>query len=119
MALWGQSLISFPGSSGVSFADDDYWTNGAVFTILWGGKTYSSLSSWQAATGQDSGAQSTNPRPFAGSPSSAGVLAITNNDIRDWSLLICGPGRCGDTACGRLGVETQQRLVRRSLPTEL
>jgi hypothetical protein len=64
----GQSLISFPGSSGVSFADDDYWTNGAAFTILWGGKTYSSLSSWQAATGQGSGAQSTNPSPFAGSP---------------------------------------------------
>jgi hypothetical protein len=63
-----QSLILFPGSSGVSFADDDYWTNGAAFSILWGGKTYSSLSSWQAATGQDSGAQSTNPSPFAGSP---------------------------------------------------
>jgi Right handed beta helix region len=64
----GQSLISFGGSSGVSFADDDYWTGGAAFTILWGGKTYSSLSSWQAATGQDSGARSTNPSPFAGSP---------------------------------------------------
>ena len=64
----GQPLISFPGSKGVSFANDDYWTSGAAFTILWGGQTYSSLSSWQAASGQDSGAQSTNPSPFTGSP---------------------------------------------------
>jgi hypothetical protein len=64
----GKPLISFPGGSGVSFEDDDYWTNGAAFTILWGGKTYSSLSSWQAATRQDQNAQSSNPSPFAGSP---------------------------------------------------
>ena len=64
----GQPLISFPGKSGVSFEDDDYWTNSAAFIILWGGKTYSSLSNWQAATRQDLNAQSTNPSPFAGSP---------------------------------------------------
>jgi hypothetical protein len=64
----GQSLISFGGSSGVSFAADDYWTGGAAFTILWGGNTYSSLRNWQAATGQDSGARNINPSPFAGSP---------------------------------------------------
>ena len=62
----GYALVRFPGSSGVSFNYDDYWASAYAFVISWNGQTYSSLSAWQTATGQEKNGQNVDPAPFSG-----------------------------------------------------
>ena len=67
-------LIEFPGSTGASFDYDDVWQNGQSFVIGWNGQTYSSLSAFQSASGQEKNATNINPSPFAGSAPSYWTL---------------------------------------------
>ena len=40
-------------TSSVLFQGNDYWPSGGSFLINWGGVTYTSLSAWRTATGQE------------------------------------------------------------------
>ncbi|MEO7801883.1 MAG: T9SS type A sorting domain-containing protein [Ginsengibacter sp.] len=46
-------LISMPSATGVTFQGNNYWSSGSSFKILWGATTYTSLSAWRTATGQE------------------------------------------------------------------
>ncbi len=52
-ATGGVQLIRFNYSTDVRFEGNDYWPTGGTFRILWLGKTYTSLSTWRTATGQE------------------------------------------------------------------
>lgn len=46
-------LISATIAAGVTFQGNDYWNSGGSFKIIWGTTTYTSLSAWRTATGQE------------------------------------------------------------------
>lgn len=46
-------LVNTPVTAGLTFQGNAYWPSGSAFTILWGTTSYSSLSAWQTATGQE------------------------------------------------------------------
>ncbi len=48
----GVEIIS-AGLSGFTFNGNDYWSSGSTFKIYWKGATYSSLTSWRTAAGQE------------------------------------------------------------------
>lgn len=49
----GVPLISATTPAGVTFQGNDYWSSGGSFKIIWGTTTYTSLSAWRTATGQE------------------------------------------------------------------
>lgn len=50
----GMWLVNVPTTSSTFyFQGNDYWSTGSTFKILWGTTTYSSLSSWRTAKGQE------------------------------------------------------------------
>jgi hypothetical protein len=59
--------LSFPGTSGATFNFDDYWAGSSAFVISWNGTTYSNLSSFKTASGQEGSGQNVDPSPFSGS----------------------------------------------------
>jgi Right handed beta helix region len=63
----GKTLLSFPGTSGAAFNFDDYWAGSSAFVISWNGTTYSNLSSFKTASGQEGSGQNVDPSPFSGS----------------------------------------------------
>jgi hypothetical protein len=46
-------LLSLASPSGVTFQGNDYWSSGSSFKIIWGTTTYTSLTAWRTATGQE------------------------------------------------------------------
>jgi hypothetical protein len=56
----GVNLIRLNTVTGIRFEGNNYWSSGSTFKIYWAGTTYSSLSTWRTATGQEkiSGASS-------------------------------------------------------------
>lgn len=50
----GVELVRVPyNTSGCTMQGNSYWSSGSTFKIRWGGTTYSSLSAWRTATGQE------------------------------------------------------------------
>lgn len=49
----GVEIVRFNSSTDVRFEGNNYWSSGSTFKILWLGTTYSSLSAWRSATGQE------------------------------------------------------------------
>jgi hypothetical protein len=49
----GIQLVSVGSTSGCNFQGNNFWSTGSTFKIYWGGTTYSSLTSWRTATGQE------------------------------------------------------------------
>jgi hypothetical protein len=49
----GAEIVRLNTTSDVRFEGNDYWSTGATFRIIWAGKTYSSLTAWRTATGQE------------------------------------------------------------------
>jgi hypothetical protein len=41
------------GGTGLLFQGNDYWSSGASFGIQWAGRSFTSLSGWRSATGQE------------------------------------------------------------------
>lgn len=49
----GIQLLKLGSTAGCTFQGNNYWSTGSAFKIYWGGTNYSSLTSWQTATGQE------------------------------------------------------------------
>src|SRR5205823_11422677 len=64
-------------TSSVLLQGNDYWPSGGSFLINWGGVTYTSLSAWRTATGQEkSGLLATGlaTNPMLAAPASAPTI---------------------------------------------
>jgi hypothetical protein len=68
----GLPLVNVPSPRpALSFQGNDYWSSGAPLEVSYGGASYSSLASWSAATGQETGGAATSIEPSlysAGAP---------------------------------------------------
>ncbi len=49
----GAEIVRVNANTGIRFEGNDYWSSGATFKINWVGTTYSSLTAWRTATGQE------------------------------------------------------------------
>lgn len=49
----GVEIVRLDTLTGVRFEENDYWSTDSIFKIYWAGTTYSSLSNWRSATGQE------------------------------------------------------------------
>ncbi len=49
----GIQLVSVGSTTGCTLQGNNYWSTGSTFKIYWGGTTYSSLTSWRTAKGQE------------------------------------------------------------------
>jgi hypothetical protein len=49
----GLTVVRNGTTADIRFEGNDYWSSGSAFKILWGSTTYTSLSGWRSATGQE------------------------------------------------------------------
>jgi hypothetical protein len=96
-----------PGT--VLLQGNDYWSSGAPFAIQWGGTTYTTLSSWRSATGQETlngRAVGLRVDPQLNDPGGGGPIGNANllDTLTAYQLVSTSPVRHAGLDLSRFGI---------------